>query len=68
MVKANIKINFSITGDINHEIEHNDDLVYRDLANELIDKLLKEKGIEAFDYRMTHRVRLELGEVNNGNS
>jgi len=66
-----IKANFSITGEYivnlfteDHEAP-NKDSVNRKIVMDKIDRKLKEKGIDAFDFQMAIRVReQEVEEVN----
>jgi len=66
-----IKANFSITGEYIVELHAEDweapnkESVNRKIVMDKIDRKLKEKGIEAFDFQMAIRVReLDIDEVN----
>lgn len=66
-----IKANFSITGEYIVTLMAEDweapnkESVNRKIVMDKIDRKLKEKGIEAFDFQMAIRVReLDIDEVN----
>lgn len=66
-----IKANFSITGEYSVNLfaedweAPNKESVNRKIVMDKIDRKLKEKGIEAFDFQMAIRVReLDVDEVN----